>query len=292
MALDRSGGSVAGTTIRNVADIGIRAVESTGLSLTGNTIEDCGNGGILVLRWSEGDDGTIVTGNRIARVAVGDGGDGPNGSGVSVFRAHGAIVSNNRITDCAVNAVRASAASNVQIAGNNCRTIGQAGIQAEAGFAGAMIANNIVDGAGTGVSLTNFSRGGRMAVVSGNILRNVVAGPGADKATAGVGIAVEADAALTGNVIEGASHVGVRIGWGPSLRDVAATGNVIREAPVGIAVSVAEGAGSAVISDNLISGADKGAILAMRWGEPVSGDLAESGAGRFPHLLVERNRVS
>jgi hypothetical protein len=53
-----------------------------------------------------------------------------------------------------------------------------------------------------------------------------------------------------------------------------------------------DGAGSAVISDNMIAGAEKGAVVGMRWGETATGDLALSGAGRYPQLLVERNRVS
>ena len=84
----------------------------------------------------------------------------------------------------------------------------------------------------------------------------------------------------------------MQVGWGPYLRDVAATGNVIRRAPLGIAVTVVEGAGSAVISDNLISGTTDGAIVGMRWAEAVTGDLALTGAKQFPNLMVERNRVS
>jgi uncharacterized secreted repeat protein (TIGR03808 family) len=289
IALDRSGGNVNRTTIRDCADAGIRAIESTGMSITDNTVEDCGNGGIAVQRWSEGEDGTIVTGNRIARIASHDIGDGPNGSGIHVFRARGVIVATNRIADCAASAIRALGASNVQITGNNCSRAGAAGIVGEGGFEGAMIASNIVDGAATGIALANFKEGGRMAVVSGNILRNI-AGKGGSE-TAGVGIAVEADATVSGNVIEGAPRFGMRIGWGASLRDVAATGNVIRQSPVGIAVSVVEGVGPAVISDNLITGAARGAVVGMRWGEAASGDLALSGAATFPHLLVERNRI-
>ena len=81
------------------------------------------------------------------------------------------------------------------------------------------------------------------------------------------------------------------LGWGPYLRDVAATGNVIRGSAVGVAVSVVEGAGAAMISDNLISGADKGAIVGMRWSKPASGDLALSGAEDFPNVTITRNRV-
>ena len=69
------------------------------------------------------------------------------------------------------------------------------------------------------------------------------------------------------------------LGWGPFLRDVTATGNIIRRTPVGVAVSVVEGAGSAMISDNLISGAVDGAIVGTRWAEIVSRDLAEAPQG-------------
>ena len=127
------------------------------------------------------------------------------------------------------------------------------------------------------------------------IARGVVASCCAYKADPpgfGVGISIEADTSATGNVIDGAPRYGMLLGWGPYLRDVAATGNVIRRAPVGVAVSVVEGAGSAVISDNLIAGADQGAVVGMRWAEMASGDLARTGAGKYPQLLVERNRVS
>ncbi len=38
-----------------------------------------------------------------------------------------------------------------------------------------MIANNTVDGAAFGVSVCNFNEGGRLAVVQGNIIRNLPA---------------------------------------------------------------------------------------------------------------------
>jgi uncharacterized secreted repeat protein (TIGR03808 family) len=292
IALDRSTGRIRGNTIRTARDAAIRAIESTGLSITDNTIADCRNAGVQVYRWTAGPDGTIVTGNRIERIAAEAGGTGQHGNGINIFRAHGVIVANNRIAGCAFTAVRANSASNVQIVANTCTGSGEVGIYSEFSFEGAMIANNIVDGAATGICVVNFSAGGRIGVVSGNIVRNLTGvGPYApDPPGFGVGIAIEADTAATGNVIDGAPRFGMLLGWGPFLRDVAATGNIIRRAPVGVAVSVAEGAGSAVISDNLISGAVDGAIVGTRWAEIVSRDLARS-ASRFRHLMVERNRV-
>ena len=79
--------------------------------------------------------------------------------------------------------------------------------------------------------MTNFNEGGRLAVVQGNIIRNLVAyrAAGADpNDIAGVGIGVEADTAVTGNVVENAPTAGILLGWGRYMRDVSATGNVVR----------------------------------------------------------------
>lgn len=294
LALDRCGGRVSGNIVSGAAESGIRVVESAGLSITDNVVADCGNGGILVHRWDPGEDGTLVTGNRVERIAATNGGTGPFGNGINVFRAHNVTVANNRIADCAFTAVRANASDNVQIVGNNCSRLGEVAIYSEFTFQAAVIANNLVDTAATGISIANFMEGGRLASVTGNILRNITGiGPYQnDTPDFGIGIAVEADAALTGNVIDGAPLAGLWLGWGPYLRDIAATGNVIRAAPTGVAVSVVEGSGSAVVADNVISGAKDGAVVGMRWAERASGDLAAIGTREFPHLLVERNRVS
>jgi uncharacterized secreted repeat protein (TIGR03808 family) len=100
---------------------------------------------------------------------------------------------------------------------------------------------------------------------------------------------VEADAAVSGNVIESAPNAGISVGWGAYMRDVSVTGNVVRNARHGIAVSVSNGAGAAVISGNLISGAARGAIVGMDFARPVT-DLERDGA-RYANLQVSGNRV-
>jgi uncharacterized secreted repeat protein (TIGR03808 family) len=211
-----------------------------------------------------------------------------------VFRAHNVVVRGNRIRGAAFSAVRGNAASNLQIIANTCSGLGEVALYAEFGFEGAVIANNTVDGAATGISVTNFNEGGRLAVVQGNMIRNLVrtrpAGTDPNDG-AGVGIGVEADAAVTGNVIENAPTAGIQIGWGQYMRDVAVTGNVVRRVGIGIAVTVAPGAGSALIADNLIAGASRGAILGMEWHKAVTGELAGEAAGRFAQLSVSGNRV-
>ena len=40
---------------------------------------------------------------------------------------------------------------------------------------GSLIANNLIDGAATGISITNLDTGGQLAVCNGNIVRNLSA---------------------------------------------------------------------------------------------------------------------
>jgi uncharacterized secreted repeat protein (TIGR03808 family) len=294
IALDHVCGRIQNTEISGAADAGIYSVEADGLQITGNSVFDCANGGILVHRWQPADDGTIVSGNRIRRIKARNGGTGQNGNGINVFRANNVMVSNNSVSDCAFSAIRANSASNVQISNNTCIRSGETGIYSEFSFEGAIISGNLVDGAANGISVVNFNEGGRLAICSSNIVRNLTSvGPyQQDPPGFGVGISIEADCSATGNVVENVPLYGMQIGWGEFMRNVVATGNVIRRASVGITVTVVEGTGSAVISDNVIDQARDGAVVGYRWAEPATGDLAVEGSGGHANLTIERNRVS
>ena len=294
LALERVEGRIERTTISGAADAGIYSVEASRLAIVGNTVSDCANGGILVHRWQPADDGTIVSGNRVERIAARNGGTGQFGNGINVFRASNVMITNNVIADCAFSAIRANSASNFQAQGNNCLRSGETAIYTEFAFEGSIVSGNIVDGAANGISMVNFNEGGRMVVCSGNLVRNLsLRGPyPADAPGFGVGITAEADCAITGNVVENAPRYGMHLGWGAFMRNLVATGNVIRKADTGIAVSVVEGTGSAVISDNIIDSAPSGAIVGHQWTKPATGDLAVEGADGHANLVVERNRVS
>lgn len=294
LALEGVSGRVERSIISGAAEAGIYSVEAAGLEISSNTITDCANGGILVHRWQPGDDGTMVIDNRVARIGARSGGTGQFGNGINAFRAGKVRIAGNMVSDCAFSAIRANSASNLQITGNGCSASGETAIYAEFAFEGAVIGQNVVDGAANGISIVNFNEGGRLAVCSGNLVRNLnTEGPyPADAPGFGVGITVEADTAVTGNVVENAPRYGMHIGWGAFMRNVTATGNVIRKSPTGIAVTVVEGVGPAVVADNVIDGASRGAVVGYRWSEPATGDLALGGAAAIPGLTVERNLVS
>ena len=293
IVLEAIAGAVTANTVRTVSDTAILSLDARGLVIGANVVQGAGNNGIQVWRTKNGEDGTLVIDNRIEDVTARSGGSGQNGNAVNVFRAANVIVRGNAIARAAFSAVRGNAASNIQIAGNSASALGEVALYSEFGFEGAVIANNTIDGAALGISVTNFNEGGRLAVVQGNLVRNLKpkrpAGTDPNDG-AGIGISVEADAAVTGNVVEHAPTAGIMIGWGKYLRDVSVTGNVVRAAGYGIAVSVTAGAGTAVIAGNLIAGASRGAIVGMDLTKAVTGDLVRDSA-RYAQLSISGNRV-
>jgi uncharacterized secreted repeat protein (TIGR03808 family) len=287
-------GEVSGNIFTNIAVTGITSFDAQGLMVSRNTIVGTNDNGIEILRTAMGDDGTLVLDNRIEDIKAGPGGSGQYGNAINAFRAGNVIVRGNRIRNCDYSAVRGNSASNIQISGNSVSDVREVALYSEFSFEGAVIANNTVDGAALGVSVCNFNEGGRLSVVQGNIIRNlkpkrpIGTAPDDD---AGIGIYVEADTSVTGNVIENAPAFGMIAGWGKYLRDVAITGNVIRNAFVGIGVSVSPGAGTALVNNNMISGAPRGAVVGLDHARPVTPDLAAEGAQRFAQVAVGSNAV-
>jgi uncharacterized secreted repeat protein (TIGR03808 family) len=272
--------------IGDARKVGLLSEDASGLQIAHNAVRDCGENGIVVSRSEPAEDLTIVTANRIAGIAA-SGGGGQTGNGISVLRAGTVTLNGNRIADCAVSAIRANAASNCQMIGNSCTRLGEVAIYAEFSIEGTVIANNLVDRAAGGISVANFAKGGRLAVIQGNLIRNLFLRK--DNELRGFGIAVEADSVVTGNVIEGAPAYGIIIGWGPHLRDVNVAYNLIRDVLIGIGVSVDPSAGTALITKNLIAGAKEGAIRAMSGPTSIGPDLATASTEAFSNVAVYAN---
>jgi uncharacterized secreted repeat protein (TIGR03808 family) len=287
-------GDISGNIITRSATTAILSFDAQGLSVSRNTIIGTSDNGIEILRTAIGDDGTLVTDNRIEDIKAGPGGSGQYGNAINAFRAGNVIVRGNRIRNCDYSAVRGNSASNIQITGNSVSDVREVALYSEFAFEGAVIANNTVDGAAVGVSVCNFNEGGRLAVVQGNIIRNLLPkrpiGTAPDD-DAGIGIYVEADTSVSGNVIENAPSFGILAGWGKYLRDVAISGNVIRKAFVGIGVSVTPGAGTALIDNNMIAETPRGAVVGLDHARPVTPDLSAEGAQRFAQVVMGTNAV-
>lgn len=292
--LEQVAGDVSGNIFTNIALTAVVSFDARGLSVSRNTIIGTNDNGIEILRTAIGDDGTLVADNRIEDIKAGPGGSGQYGNAINAFRAGNVIVRGNRIRNCDYSAVRGNSASNIHITGNSVSDVREVALYSEFAFEAAVIANNTVDGAAVGVSVCNFNEGGRIAVVQGNIIRNLIPkrpiGTAPDD-DAGVGIYIEADTSVTGNVIENAPSYGIVAGWGKYLRDVAITGNVIRKALAGVGVSVVPGAGTALVNNNMISETPRGAVVGLDHARAVTSDLSAEGAQRFAQVLVGGNAV-
>ena len=270
-------------------DAAIHASNSRGLIISGNRISVCSNAGIRIWRDQPGQDGSIITGNRIVTVDWRRGGNGENGNGINVFKADGVIIANNFIADCAFSAVRLNTTNNTQVSGNTCLRSGETAIYSEFAFTGSVIANNIVDGAAIGISMTNYNEGGRLAVCTGNIVRNIAPASLVNPDASPVGIYAEAEAAITGNTIHHVPGAGIVAGYGPYLSNVLISSNVMYDILIGVGVSVAPGAGNAQIANNMIFDPEH-AVVGMAWDDMVEPDLIAN-AAKYPQLTIANNTV-
>lgn len=268
----------------DMGDAAIHSMNSRGLLISGNRIEGCGNAGIRIWRSQSGPDGSIVTANRIAKIDWRGGGNGQNGNGINVYRADEVIVADNHLADCAFSAIRLNSTNDSQVSGNTCLRSGEVAVFSEFAFSGSIIAGNIVDGAAQGISITNLDNGGQLAVCSGNIVRNIAPISLVNPDTNPVGIAAEAETAITGNTVQGVPGIAIAAGFGPYLRNVLISANVVSNSLIGIGVSVVDGAGPVYIGQNAIA-ADTHAVVGLAWSEIVEPDLLGN-AARYSNVTV------
>ena len=265
-------------------------MDSRGLLITGNRIAECGNAGIRIWRSQNGADGSLITNNRIEKIDWRGGGNGQNGNGINIFKADEVVVSDNHITDCAFTAVRLNSTNNTSVSGNICIRSGEVAIFSEFAFSGSVIANNIIDGAAAGISITNLDQGGQLATCLGNIVRNITPASLVNPDTTPTGIFAEANTAISGNTVQNVPGIAIGAGYGPFLRNVLISTNVISDSHIGIGVSVVEDCGPVHIADNMIYNPTKFAAIGLRWTDIAEPDLLAN-ADRFPHVTVSGNVV-
>ncbi|CUA85365.1 twin-arg-translocated uncharacterized repeat protein [Chelatococcus sambhunathii] len=252
-------GAIAGCEVYN-CDTAIFGVANVSLSVTGNVVRNCGNNGILIWQYSPRFDGSTVSGNVITYIEAQGGGTGQRGNGVNLYRAHGCTVTDNRIRYCKFSAVRANVCNDTIISGNNIYAMGEMAIYVEEtdgasgeNDVGTVVGSNLIDTCGSGISVTNFNNGGRLASITGNVVRNARQSnnPTVSYDT-GTGISAEGDCVVNGNVVECALRYGIVVGTNNYARNLIASDNVIRRCGIGIAASANANAGHMLVTDNMI----------------------------------------
>ena len=222
-----------------------------------------------------GQDGSLLGAMEVERLEVSNCRFiGSSGDGLLLRRVSG------RVTDCDIGDIRKAAifsenARRLAISRNSIHDCGDKGILVWGSEPGeTIVAKNIVERAATGITVTKFYRGGQRAVVRGNFVRNLFFRKCIQ--SSGNGISVEADAVVSGNVVENAPGFGILVGWIGHLRELTVTNNLIRNAHIGIGVSADRAASAPLITGNLITGTKDGAIRVMNGPTPIGPDLARS----------------
>lgn len=288
--------------------------DADGTRVCDNDISSIAGNAVVVQRASLGVDGALIAGNRISTVTQTDpASTGWEGNGILVYKASEVQITGNRIVGCAYSSIRANYCSGTQIVGNTSKSCGETAIYLEALADGAtlpeghrsVVASNVIEDAAVGIAVANWNYGGRLVAVTGNLLRNIVvkvvsAGTPNQASTGGLGIAVEADAAISGNVVEGATVFGILLGTNGYTRDLACTDNLIRSSPIGIGFSKEAGAGQIFIASNMVRGyvddAAHGAIVPLSYGgsgyvRTTGADLGQADTSTtWANVRVDRNR--
>ncbi|MGO4668888.1 TIGR03808 family TAT-translocated repetitive protein [Bosea sp. 2RAB26] len=252
--------------------------ENAQIKALNNTITGMLNNGIAVWRDAITGDSSTITGNFINGVDTVGGGTGQNGNGVSVFRAVGVSITDNKIFSVKFSAIRCNGGGLHNVSNNNIYNTREAAIFIEAPGAGidltgCIVSNNSLDTVGSGILVANsgqFSDGvSRSVIVEGNRISNVTDNPIPDPgyyppSTIGNGIVVEQDCVVSGNLIDGAARVGIQAGINTAARALVVSGNLVRNAAIGIGVSneaVTNSGRSVVVSGNIVNGASLGGIV-------------------------------
>lgn len=290
--LERCSGRIEQSTIRDCSRAALFSLDSSGLLVLDNTIENCGDNGIQIWGGVQRHDGSRVVGNRIRGIRNASGGTGEYGNGISIYRAGDVVCERNFIRDCAFTALRNNSGHKVSFVENVCLDSGETAIFAEFAWRDAVIRDNLVDRAACGIQLVNFAdHGGRGGICTGNVLRKIGAWREQHEGS-GIGIKAEAETLVAGNRIEGADWIGIMAGWGAALRDLTVERNTLSDCALAIAGSVAPGAGAARIQENRIERSRQAALVGMEWKRVVTGDLAKAPDGAYRNIEHARNSVA
>lgn len=238
---------ISGCRFSNV-DAGVYVLDADGVRIRDNDFTGIAGNGIFLTRTVQGQDGTVIAGNRIRNITqASPTSTGWEANGILASSANNLQIRDNWISDCAFSAIRVNYCTDVQIIGNTALASGETAVylEVQAGGAsltdgfGGVVTGNLIDDTANGISIANYNAGGRLVVCNGNLIRNAVvktinAGQSNQATGGGFGIIAEADCAISGNVIENAVTFGMILGTNTYVRDICCTDNLIRTSPIGI----------------------------------------------------------
>jgi uncharacterized secreted repeat protein (TIGR03808 family) len=249
--LDRTAGWIRDNIVESARDCGVCSsnAATNGVIIDANNISNSGNTGIRLTRDRLETDRSSIINNTVSVTTAAAGGNGANGNGINVYRAGNVTISGNKISDSAFSAIRLNASSGSQVIGNYCFSSREVALYVEAPgegepFLGGVVADNIIDDCGTGISIANTNNGGRRVVVSGNqithAVNRTVTYPGGSYQTFGRGIEADGDVIVTHNQLESIADWGIlahasNYGVGKATMMVLITDNMIKTCGGGIA---------------------------------------------------------
>ncbi|NTG51667.1 TIGR03808 family TAT-translocated repetitive protein [Agrobacterium rhizogenes] len=255
-------GKITDNRIYN-CDTGVFSIDCT-VYVQRNRVTYCNNNGIIIWTSSINGNSSEISDNYIDTIKNNAGGTGQFGNGVGIYRAYNVKILNNTIFNCNYSAIRLNASGNSHVVGNYCYNLRETAIFMEAPGAGenldgGVVANNIVNTAGTGILVVNSGLYGdgisRRVTVIGNQVSNLVRNhiPEEGGYTSAIGILVEGSCNVVGNNIENAARCGIVLGTNNASTDLTASGNFVHSCPLGVGYSANSSATGTLISSNLIS---------------------------------------
>lgn len=240
--------------------------------------------GVLIFRYTLGADGSTVENCTITQISGNStsASNGPYGNGIIAYQAGLIRAINNFISGCHLSAVRVNEGFFSEVLGNNISGCTEAAIFIECPGSGTtniggIVANNIVNGAGVGISISNlglYSDGiTKFITVSGNQVFNITQNtvPNETSITPGVGIVISGYTIASGNLVDTCATCGIAVGTNDATTDLVCVNNYITGTPMGIGYSANSNAGKRLIANNMVSG--------FRYvASPASGGYQYSGA--------------
>jgi uncharacterized secreted repeat protein (TIGR03808 family) len=242
-------------------------VSNCSITYGSSSISGSLDNGVVIFHPSLGSDGSAIEKSTIIQQSGSStsAGNGNYGNGVLVYQGGLVRIINNIISSSHLSAIRVNAAFYTEVLGNNISGAVETGIFIECPGSGTtnnggVVANNIINGAGQGISVANLGMASdgvtKFISVTGNQVFNVTQNtvPNETSITPGVGIVITGYTIAVANIVQNAAVCGIVVGTNSAAVDLICNDNYVASCLMGIAYSANASAGKRLICNNVISG--------------------------------------